>query len=241
MKIALLADIHANLEAFRAVLDDIDQSDVSQVMSLGDNIGYGPSPNEVVSLLRDRRIPSIMGNHELVLANPRYIDWFNSGARVSVEKSLEMITADTRQYCSHLPRSTAIKTAQLVHGFPPASPTLYLFQIKPHRLKRYFVNHARSLCFVGHTHFLEAVAYDGMAISKTPLSEGVFPLRTNHAYIINIGSVGQPRDGNPCAKYVVWDSVKHQLQVKFIAYDIESVVAKILRLGLPRQNAERLR
>lgn len=241
MKIALLADIHANLEAFQAVLTDIDRSDVDQVVSLGDNIGYGPNPNEVVSLLRDRQILSIMGNHELVLANPRYIKWFNAGARVSVEKSLAMTTAETQEYCIHLARSACIETGHIVHGFPPSSPTLYLFQIKPHRLERYFVNHARSRCFVGHTHFLEAIAYDGTSIDRAPLLEGCFPLRSDNAYIINIGSVGQPRDGNPCAKYVVWDTVQNQLQVKFIAYDIERVVAKILDLGLPRQNADRLR
>ena len=241
MKIALLADIHANLEAFQAVLDDIDQSEVDQVLSLGDNIGYGPNPNEVVSLLRDRRIASVMGNHELVLANPRYIKWFNASARVSVEKSLAMITADTHEYCRNLPRSADIESAHIVHGFPPASPTLYQFQIKPRRLERYFVNHAHSLCFVGHTHFLEAITYDGTSIERTPLVEETFFMQPVHAHIVNIGSVGQPRDGDPCAKYVVWDTVSHLLQVKFIAYDIESVVAKIIHLGLPRQNAERLR
>lgn len=241
MKVALLADIHANLEAFQAVLDDIDRSGADQVVSLGDNIGYGPDPNEVVSLLRDRQILSIMGNHELVLAAPRYIKWFNAGARVSVEKSLQMITADTREFSAKLPSSADIESAHIVHGFPPASPTLYLFQIKPLRLERYFASHAQSLCFVGHTHFLEAVSHDGQTIQRAPLKEGFFPMQADHSYIINIGSVGQPRDGDPCAKYVIWDTEKHRLNVKFIAYDVERVAAKILRAGLPRQNADRLR
>ena len=97
-----------------------------------------------------------------------------------------------------------------------------------------------KVCFVGHTHDLELFSFDGQKVKDTPLGKGPVTLKKDRQYIINIGSVGQPRDGNNNAKYVIWDTASRSLEVRFIPYDIAKTADKILELGLPEYNASRL-
>ena len=96
------------------------------------------------------------------------------------------------------------------------------------------------ICFLGHTHRLEIIDFNGQIVTRAPLTESITSLDRDHQYIINIGSVGQPRDGNNCAKYVIWDSLNDNIELKFIPYDIVSVIEKIIAAGLPIEHAVRL-
>lgn len=240
MKLAVISDIHGNLDAFHRVLFDIDNSNIDAVVCLGDNIGYGPEPDQVVALIRERNIPSVMGNHELAFSDNNYLNWFNPAARASLTKTFEMLSDNSIQFINGLKFHISKYDCLFVHGLPPDSPTTYLFEASTERLRHIFENMKERLCFVGHTHTLQIVCNNGQAVFHAPLNRGVTTLDPGNRYIINIGSVGQPRDGNNNAKYVIWNASEDSIEVKFIPYNIESVVNKIIKAGLPKAHAARL-
>ncbi|MGB5985569.1 MAG: metallophosphoesterase family protein [Desulfobacterales bacterium] len=240
MRIAILSDIHGNLEAFESVLCDIGRQAVDRIVSLGDNIGYGPDSVAVVARLMALQIPSVLGNHELVVKSPKFINWFNPQAREAVQQTLKELTPRTQAYCRDLPRFLILNGARLVHGFPPRSPTLYLFQIRDRRLEAYFRAAQQALVFVGHTHLLNLVAFDGQKVNQTVLEQGRYPLESRSKYIVNAGSVGQPRDRDKRAKYVIWDLDDPHIEVRCVTYPVAQVIAKMAAKGYPPRYAQRL-
>lgn len=240
MRLAIISDIHGNLEAFTEVLNDIDVSGIDEILCLGDNIGYGPDPERVVEIIREREIPCVMGNHELGIVDPLYLDWFNPVARKSLLITGRLISSETLEYMRGLSASMVKQGCLCVHGTPPASITNYLFELSRSQLLQLSKTMKEEVCFVGHTHDLGLIQMNEEDSSSVALSEGIFTLPGDRKYIVNVGSVGQPRDGNNNAKYVVWDTVVREIEVKFIPYDIANTVEKIMRLGFPSVNARRL-
>lgn len=240
MRLAIISDIHGNLEAFKEVLADIDNAEVDSVACLGDNVGYGPEPEEVVRLIRQRNIPCVMGNHELVLAKPTRLGEMNPSSRKSALLTPGFLSQDSTDYVRTLKPSMIFHGALCVHGCPPDSVTKYLFTASTATFRSLFLAMKEKICFAGHTHDLELIGFDGERVVKTPLCKGVTALEKEKQYIINAGSVGQPRDGNNNAKYVIWDTGARSIDVRFIPYDIEKTVNKILALDLPEFNATRL-
>jgi len=240
MKLATISDIHGNYDALLQVMADIDQSGVDRIISLGDNIGYGPEPDRVVQELISRGIPSVQGNHELALKDPEYLNWFNPVARKSLIKTRDLLSESSIKFVTELEPFLASDDCRFVHGFPPDSPLIYMFQPSESRKQEVFEEIPQRLCFIGHTHTLEIIGYDGKSMKSSDLPEGVTDLQEDKKYIINIGSVGQPRDTSNDAKYVIWDSSADTLEVRFISYDIAAVVQKIKDAGLPAAHAERL-
>ena len=129
---------------------------------------------------------------------------------------------------------------RLVHGFPPDSAITYLTYVSEREMYQAFNQIEERFCYTGHTHELEIISFDSRFISRTPLSLGTTCLYEENRYMISIGSVGQPRDGNNNAKYVIWDTSADIIDVRFIPYDISAVVDKIIAAGLPRTHARRL-
>jgi len=240
MRMAVISDIHANLEAFKQVLMDIGKSNIDNTICLGDNIGYGPEPEQVVAMLKDHNIPTIMGNHELAVIDQNYLSLFNPLARKSLLKTIELLSEETINFISGLEPFLIRYDCRFVHGFPPDSAAMYLFQVSEDKLLLTFKQMKEKICFLGHTHRLEIIDFDGQIVTHAPLTNSITNLNRNHQYIINIGSVGQPRDGNNCAKYVIWDTINNNIEVKFIPYDIVSVIEKIIAAGLPIEHAVRL-
>jgi predicted phosphodiesterase len=240
MKIAVISDIHGNLDAFQQVLIDIDRSNIDALLSLGDNIGYGPEPEAVINLIQERGIPSVMGNHEITVKDKKFLDWFNPAACQSLKKTFEFLSEESVQFILSLKSYLIRFGCRFVHGSPPDSALRYLFQITKHEFHRVFNQMDERICFVGHTHDLQIIGFNGCTLTQAPLNEGITSLNTDTQYIINVGSVGQPRDGNNKAKYVIWDNSNNYIDVRFIPYDIESVVNKIIAAGLPRIHALRL-
>ncbi|MFC1798543.1 metallophosphoesterase family protein [Thermodesulfobacteriota bacterium] len=240
MRIAIVSDIHGNMEAFGEVLSDIDKSDVDTIVSVGDNIGYGPEPERVLEHLRNRNIPSVMGNHELAVADNRIAEQFNPLARKSINKTIEILNDDEIDYVRQLDYFTILHGYRFVHGFPPDSVVTYLFRLDNEQLQVGLEQYEEALCFVGHTHIPEIVTLDNDRINRGPLPGGLTELDPNSRYIINCGSVGQPRDLNNNAKYVILDTDAFHIDVRHIPYDISSVADKILAAGLPEAHANRL-
>jgi predicted phosphodiesterase len=240
MRLAIISDIHGNLEAFEEVLADIDRQYIDGVVCLGDNIGYGPEPQRVIELVRERRIPSVMGNHELAIMDVKYLEWMNSTARRSLVMTRELLSADSVEYICTLPPVIIYHGSLCVHGAPPDSIVTYLFQLSTTQLKEAFLAMQEKICFLGHTHDLMIIGFDGNGLVQAPLRSGIVSLHEDHQYIVNVGSVGQPRDGNNNAKYVIWDQDSKTIEVRFVPYDIAATADKIIALGFPELNARRL-
>ena len=240
MRIAVLSDIHGNMDAFEKVLEDIERSRPDFVYSLGDNIGYGAESERVIQALRRRCIPSVLGNHELAAKDPGFLDWFNPAARESLSLTFDRLRADSLDFIRKLPTHISFQSLRFVHGFPPDSPTRYMFQIPASEKLRILLEIPERICFVGHTHGLDIVSCSGHVLEEVEFREGLNPLSPDSKYIINIGSVGQPRDGDTRAKYVIWDSLKHTLDIRYVPYDAQAAAHKILAAGMPEQHAHQL-
>ncbi|MGD9301536.1 MAG: metallophosphoesterase family protein [Desulfobacterales bacterium] len=240
MRLAIFSDTHGNYDAFRPVIKDIEASDVDAVVSLGDNIGYGPEPELIIEKLQNLNIPSVQGNHELALKDEDYLNCFNPAARKSLIKTRNLLSKASIRYISQFKPFITSYGCRFVHGFPPDSPLIYSFQVSAGRTREVFNEMAERMCFIGHTHTLETIGYDGRKLQHEELCEGLYRLNPEKKYIINVGSVGQPRDSSNNAKYVIWDSLEATLNIRYLSYDIESVVLKIRAVGLPEEHAQRL-
>jgi len=240
MRLAVLSDIHGNHEAFMRVLDDMDARQPDDVVCLGDCIGYGPEPEAVLNEVQRRKIETVMGNHEMAALDREHLNWFNPMARKSLVITLTMLSQASLAFIRTLPYSIVKYGQRFVHGFPPDSAQTYLFQKSAFRLKQAFDEMEEMHCFVGHTHDLELISFDGRQVTRQPLQNGVTSIVPNHRYIVNVGSVGQPRDGTNQAKYLIWDNDENTLDVRYVAYDIEATVAKIKAANMPEGHAKRL-
>jgi predicted phosphodiesterase len=240
MKVAIISDIHGNMDAFERVLADIAGSRVDDIISLGDNIGYGPEPDSVIKRIRQRDITSVQGNHELALIKPSYLSWFNAAARQSLTITLKLLSAQSIEFISKLGTHLSAYGCRFVHGFPPNCPLTYLFQVSEDKKIKTLENLSEKRCFIGHTHTLDLIGSGRQGLECDYLKEGLNKLDARRKYIISAGSVGQPRDGNNKSKYLIWDSSEDTVEVRYVAYDIAAVVKKIQAAGLPQEHAERL-
>ena len=240
MRTAVISDIHGNLEALEQVLEDVETARVDAVFSLGDNVGYGPDPERVVEILAEKRVPSILGNHELGLVDRSYEGWFNPIARRSLAVTRRLLSARSMDLIGALEPVVSLAGSVFVHGCPPDSVTAYLFEVPDDLLVTVLLGMEEEVCFVGHTHVSALVTCDGKNISRRPLFDAEYVLAAGLKYIVNVGSVGQPRDGDNRARYVIWDDRLRTLQVRYVAYDMARTAEKILQLGFPRINADRL-
>ncbi|WP_028584680.1 metallophosphoesterase family protein [Desulfogranum mediterraneum] len=242
MRIAILADIHGNYQALQAVLRDLDRQGVGEIISLGDNVGYGPQPEEVVRALMARGVRSVMGNHELALISAGYYKRLNPAPRESLDLSRGLLSAGSCSWLEDLPDFLLAHNSRFVHGCPPQSMTTYLFSPSAPRLERIFSSYPEQLCFCGHTHSLLCYRYQGQQFSQNRLKLGSFSLAPESRYIIIPGSVGQPRDAlGPQAKYLLWDQASREVEIRGLDYDVETTIRLLKERGFPLSNARRLR
>lgn len=240
MRIAVLSDIHGNFEAFSSCLNDIERLGVDRIVNLGDAIGYGPQPEEVLRLLETRGIPSLLGNHELAAIDKDFRGDLSPHAMSSLEQTLKYLTSSSVRYIKTLPFSLKMGEALMVHGCPPDSPTMYLHYMSLFEIKDIFASNRFDIAFVGHTHNLMLIRYDGKDLGFDPLLQETVQLMPGCRYIVNVGAVGQPRDGDPRAKYVIWDNRRGTLEVRRIVYNIARTANLIMERGFLQSDVERL-
>lgn len=239
-RLAVMSDPHSNLEALRSVLEDIDSHEVDEVLCLGDLIGYGPQPQECCDLIRERGVTLLQGNHEQGLINIHHLHGFNQPARDALRKTREMITDETYEWLVSHPKSLVKHGCRFVHGLPPNSVTEYIWKYE-NTMSDVFARYPEGVCFVGHTHDLMRYEFpSGSVPTRHDLNEGDTPLDPTARHIINVGAVGQPRDGNNNAKYALYDTDSHMVTMRFIPYDIEKTAKRIRACGLHRAFADRL-
>ncbi|MFH1215089.1 MAG: metallophosphoesterase family protein [Pseudomonadota bacterium] len=241
MRLAIISDIHGNYRALQSVLEDIDSIGVDDIISLGDNIGYGPEPEEVVQALLERKIDSVMGNHELGLASDSAFQRLNPAPRHSLELTRQLMGKKSLQFSISRPPFLVRHKARFVHGCPPASITAYLWNPTETRLSRLFAGYSETICFFGHTHNLSRFQmHDGRCLTEHA-TLGRYELQSDCRYIINPGSVGQPRDTfNNKAKYGIWHMDKMFFEQRAVAYDVQRTVELLAERKFPESNAIRL-
>lgn len=241
MKLAVLSDVHGNVEALRAVLADVDASGAEGVVSCGDMVGYGPDPEEVVAILRERGADMLAGNHELGLCrvSGNGLRWFSTHARCALEATAHLVTPETLEFLASLKKHLVLHGCRFVHGLPPESAHTYLFATDDDKIVDALRKIGQRLCFVGHTHEVGLVKWTGERLTRLNPGPGVRRLDPEAAYIVNVGSVGQPRDDwDKSAKYALWDSEAGTVDFRFVPYDPTETIRKILERGMPERYAK---
>lgn len=239
MRYGIIADIHSNLEAFQQVLHLLDSVDTAYC--LGDIVGYGPNPSACIELLQNFDNITVAGNHDLCCAERISVSGFNSNARDVCLWTKHQLTQSAKKYLKDLPlRERTAKDILLVHGSPQNPAWEYL--VSPKDAEDNFINHDFHICFVGHTHLpiIFQAATHGSYKAMQPKPNALILLNREMRYIINVGSVGQPRDGDPRASFVLFDDDTYTLQFFRVAYPVEKVQEKMRREGLPQFLIERL-
>lgn len=237
MRIAVISDIHGNLEAFFAVLEDMGSRQVDRVVSLGDNIGYGADSESVVRLLISRKIPTVLGNHDMAAMHEKILNWHVGDVKKAIAIAAAGLSEASLRYLRGATTNLSHGGCLFVHGFPPDSFRLYLSQAGDSDLRRAFAQMKEDLCFVGHTHDLRLWRCENSDIRLRPMTQAPMPLQKHAKYIINVGSVGQPRDGGTLAKYVIWDSRTRELEIRAVPYDTATAARKIIAAGIPSRFA----
>ncbi|MFZ5425735.1 MAG: metallophosphoesterase family protein [Thermodesulfobacteriota bacterium] len=241
MRLTVLSDIHGNLEAFRAVLADARRTAPgAPLVCLGDMVGYGADPEEVVQEARAAGVASVLGNHEMGVVRPGTRDRFNPQAWNAVRWAASRLSPQSMDFLAGLPESLVLHGCRFVHGLPPDEVDTYLFQASQAQVVRAMKHMTEDVCFIGHTHQLRLVTLEGDSIKGERLPEGDTALAAGKRFIVNAGAVGQPRDGDPRAKYCVYDTGNRVLTVRYVPYDNMAAARKILEAGQPRVYAERL-
>lgn len=237
MRIAVLSDIHANLEALNAVLDAA--GDVDGVWHLGDVVGYGPEPDAVVERLRTIGAIGVRGNHDAAAVGGSEIEWFNPDARRAMEWTRTTISAATRARLDALPQTVRNGDCTLVHGSPREPIWEYVTSVPVARANLAVL--ASRVGLHGHTHVPVAfVEQDGRIDVVSPGDGSVLELRGRRA-LVNPGSVGQPRDGDPRSSFLILDTGADTVTWHRAAYDVAPVQAAMRAVGLPASLAARLR
>ena len=243
MRYLVLADVHANMEALEACLSHAEARRYDRTLVLGDLVGYGPDPNETIARVQSLNPAAIIrGNHDKVACGLEPPEGFNAVAKGAALWTYETLTSPNRLWLASLPQGPLVVDGQIeiCHG-SPFDEDAYTFDeldaVRALKVSR------RTLCLFGHTHcpvafHLSQGRVETIAISG--LTETRLELRADAQYLINPGSVGQPRDGDPRAAYAIADSSSNAVELYRVDYEIETAQTKIVKAGLPGVLAQRL-
>lgn len=240
MRTAIISDIHSNLPALESVLARIDTLDCDRIICCGDIVGYAAHPNEVVEKVRDLAAITIRGNHDMALLDPREAETFNKYAREAIFWSRGTLTQENIEYLRSLRDQEQIDDIILAHG-SLLDPNEYVFS--PFQAARSLEIAPCRNTAVGHTHYPEVYRFEpSTGLCRDIIaSEGEIELEEGYRYLINAGSVGQPRDGDWRAAFAVYDdSGSGKVEIHRVEYDVHSTTEKIKEVGLPTLLADRL-
>ncbi|HOK08515.1 MAG TPA: metallophosphoesterase family protein [Candidatus Hydrogenedens sp.] len=237
MLYAIISDIHANAEALKTVLDAIDKEKIERIVCLGDVVGYNASPNECINILKERDIPTILGNHDAVACELEEPWGFNAVALPAILWTRRELTEENREWLQRLPDTLNFGDFAAVHGAPKNHNT-YIFTWEDVPPFLYFFEEQNvTLCFYGHTHIPSVISSEG---TYSIDEDGTFKLKDGKTYFINPGSVGQPRDGDARASFGILDTETITYRQIRIEYNIEVTAQQVLEASLHPFLAERL-
>ena len=237
MRYAVLSDIHGNLEALNSVMEHLISERIDRYFCLGDVVGYGANPSECLNRLIEVEALIVAGNHDYACLGKLQISWFNDAARAAVTWTRNQLGFTELDSLRRLPLTATEGAFTLVHGslkYPQRFEYLHdaAQAIDSIRVCR------TQICLVGHTHVPAIFSSDN---NKVDYLEGPkIRVDSERRYVINSGSVGQPRDGDPRASYAIYDDEEPTVEIKRVEYDVKKAQEKILRAGLPARLAYRL-
>lgn len=237
MRYVIVSDVHANLDSLQSVLSAV--SDEEALVSLGDVVGYGPSPNECVAALRDRCRHAVLGNHDLAAVENFGVEHFNPAARDAIAWTQRVLNEPSKSWLNSLSYELRLPEFLLVHGAPV---NYFEYILDKSAAARAFENTDARIVFVGHTHIAEYWTRDadGKLAHKHMQRGGELNLEGEKRYIIDVGSVGQPRDLNPAPCYVRYDSDAQRVEWIRYEYPIEETQRKMRAAELPAYLVDRL-
>lgn len=240
MRYAIIGDMHANLAAFTAVLDDIERrGGVEKVWCLGDIVGYGPDPHECIELLRQTNHICVAGNHDWAAISKIDTAEFNPDAAAACHWTAQQLSSADVEYLENLPLVIEEDDFTLVHGSPREPIWEYL--ISNGIAKENFAHFKSQFCLVGHSHAPLVFSYnESGACSSSQFSANIGLALGRNRLIINPGGVGQPRDSDPRASYAIYDSETRLIRLYRVPYDIRSTQDKMVAYGLPMRLVSRL-
>jgi predicted phosphodiesterase len=239
MRYGLISDIHANLEALEAVLKQLEE--VEGCICLGDLVGYGPNPNECVEIIR--KLPNLVciaGNHDLAAVGKYDLTWFNPFARQAIEWTARQLTPENIKFLLSLETIVQHPPFTLVHGSLP-DPMEYV--MSPFEARQVFAEMSTQVCLIGHSHIAEYYRQrDGTRLADRfcLVSGGEVRLDGGYRHLINIGSVGQPRDGSPKAAFGLWEEETKTISIFRLRYDMAKTQRKMEQARLPDYLIQRL-
>lgn len=240
MKYAIITDIHSNLEALEAILARIDQEeDMSGIFCLGDLVGYNTNPNECIEIIRQRQIPTIMGNHDAVACDMESLIWFNSVAREALIWTKKELTIENKEFLASLPQEQVVDSnILLVHGAPSSRDHYVTSWIDAMKEFPLLEKKDINICFFGHSHTPALFSLQGA--EHNIRDHNLHRLDDFNRYLINPGALGQPRDLNPRAAFAILDTQKLTIEFVRLPYNILNCFEKIQKAGLNPFLGERL-
>ncbi|MBI3852195.1 MAG: metallophosphoesterase family protein [Verrucomicrobia bacterium] len=236
MRYAIIADIHANLEALQVVLEDIKEQKCTHYACVGDVVGYNANPKECLDIIRDMGMPCVKGNHDEYCSSEDPLEGFNPHAAEAVNWTRRQLNEEDRQWLRDLKYLRMVASFSMVHATLDG-PQRWGYVFDKLAAAASFTYQNTAVCFFGHTHVPVAFIRDSMVRGGT---YSKFKVEPGKKYFVNVGAVGQPRDGNPKAGYVVYDVDEGTIELRRLDYDIPKAQKKILEAGLPARLAERL-
>lgn len=241
MKIAILGDIHANIEALEAVLADLDTVGPDKVYCTGDVIGYGANPRECLGAVREREWPVVVGNWEQVVGGTGNTqpEQFNPYAAASAYWTLGAMTREEKQFLAGLPESVCDEGIQIVHGSTGEDkPCRYVLSLED--AKEALEAAMATVAFLGHTHVPTAYLGGDTVDTVIETHDETLKLADGATAVVNTGAVGQPRDGDVRACYCLYDTEAREVVRRRVEYDVDKAAAKIVDGGLPQVLGQRL-
>jgi diadenosine tetraphosphatase ApaH/serine/threonine PP2A family protein phosphatase len=243
MRYAIISDLHSNIEALESVLEYADKIGVDKYICLGDVVGYNACPKEVLDRLRGLNpVAVIKGNHDEYVSQTGELTGFNPQAAQAVEWTRRQLSEEDRRWLAALPLTKnlwQLKTT-LVHSTLD-SPDAWGYIFDKYYAENSFAYQRLPFCFIGHSHV--PFAYEQIGGAKGTIQAGRYEeikLNPSHKYLINVGSVGQPRDGDPRSAFVTYDDDDRIIRLHRVEYDIQKAQQRILKAGLPERLALRL-
>jgi len=236
MKIAIISDLHSNVEALTSVRHEMDKEPIGQVFCLGDIVGYNANPTAVLQMVRDMNAVCVVGNHDQAAVGLIGTESFNDVASIAAAWTSKQLGIEDQNFIKELPLVRELGEITLVHSRLP-NPQDWGYVLSEEDADHCFKALKTTYCFIGHSH-LPGVFEEGKGLVF--FKPGIFQLKEGVRYIINVGSVGQPRDGNPKASFVLFDPKKRIVDFRRVEYDLEKTQEKVLAAGLPTFLAQRL-
>ena len=236
MRFAVFGDIHANLEALVAVLADAEARGCTHYVCLGDIVGYNANPHECVEIVRKLECPVVKGNHDEQASAESIQENFNPLAEEAINWTRDHLTEEDKKWLRELRLVRQVRDFTIVHATLD-TPAKWGYVFNQLDAAASFSYQHTNLCFYGHTHAPRAYVKDS-AVKGVPLQR--LMIEANKKYFINVGSVGQPRDGDWHASYCIFYPSEHIVELRRIVYDINTAQDKIVAAGLPQRLADRL-